>query len=178
VTQFLRRQVALSMAKFGSVVETRLSYVDPDLIAALLAAPAGLKLGDQIQAHLLRRHAPALLRVPNANTGARLEAGPARTALARSALRLLSKLRVSGYEPYERLGLWLRCELRPVVERVLLAEQCLDRGVFDPDAVRAVIDEHADRRRNHTYLILTMMAFELGQRELADGESPAGARPS
>src|SRR5262249_30233463 len=50
--QRLRRETALSMVEFGSVVETRLPYLDSDLIRLLLAVPPELKLGDRIQAHI------------------------------------------------------------------------------------------------------------------------------
>ena len=76
------RETALSMVEFGSVVETRLPYLDNELIDLLLAIPPELKLGDTIQTHILRRHQPAFLQVVNSNTGAPLGAGssiPSRT---------------------------------------------------------------------------------------------------
>src|SRR4051794_17691845 len=54
----LRRETALSLMKFGSVVETRLPYLDNELVDALLEAPPGLKLAETIQAHILRRRFP------------------------------------------------------------------------------------------------------------------------
>jgi hypothetical protein len=89
-------------------------------------------------------------------------------------MRVLAKLGARGYQPYERLGLWLREDLRQFVERLLLSERCLERGVFDPLAVKAVVDGHLNRGRNHTYLLLGMMTFELGQRMLLDGEGTGG----
>jgi hypothetical protein len=171
VSQRLRRETALSMAAFGSVVETRLPYLDAGLIDALMAAPPELKLGETIQAHVLRRRRPCLLGVANANTGTRVGAGRAARWLGRVRLKVLAKLGVKGYQPYKRLGLWLRRELRPVVESVLLDDRCLGRGVLNPDA------NHLADRRNHTDLILGMMILEIGQREFVDGKSPAG-RPA
>jgi asparagine synthase (glutamine-hydrolysing) len=170
VSQRLRRETALSMVEFGSVVETRLPYLDVDLVATLLAAPPGLKLGDKIQSHILRRRMPAFLNVVNANTGARMGAGSVNRAFNKLRLKVLAKLGVKGYQPYERLGLWLREELRTLVERLLLSERCLERGIFNADAVKAVVDAHLNQGRNHTYLLLAMMIFELGQREFIDGD--------
>lgn len=169
VKQFLRRATALSMAKFGSVVETRLPFVDRDVIGAVMAAPPELKFGDQIQAYMMSRQAPDFVGVPNANTGARLGVGPVVRAAAQGRLRLLARLGVSGYQPYERLGRWLRRDLQPLIKRILLSDACLDRGVFAPETVRKVIDDHVDGRANHSYLIMAMLAFELGQQELVDG---------
>src|SRR5262249_6521774 len=75
-----------------------------------------------------------------------------------------------GYQPYERLGLWLRRELRPWVHEVLLSSRTLDRGVFVPQTIRKIVQQHSERCRNHTALLLALMIFELGQREFIDGE--------
>jgi hypothetical protein len=61
--------------------------------------------------------------------------------------------------------------VREFVECILMSGRCLDRGVFDRAVVRTAIDDHAAKRRNHTYLILTMLNFELGQREFIDDSS-------
>lgn len=177
LSQRLRRETALSMMEFGSLVETRLPYLDNDLIDLLLAAPPELKRGDRIQTHILRRRMPAFLRVVNANTGARMGAGSMAQAFSKLRLKVLAKLGVRGYQPYERMGLWLREDLRPLVQRILLNERCLERGVFDPAGLKAVVDGHLNRGQNNTYLLLAMMAFELGQRLFVDGDKSIASVP-
>src|SRR5207237_5492370 len=100
-----------------------------------------------------------------------LGAGALHNFFAKIKLKVLAKLGVRGYQPYERLGRWLREDLRPLVLSLLLSERCLDRGVFDPQTARAVVEGHLDRGRNHTFLLMAMMIFELGQREFVDGDS-------
>jgi asparagine synthase (glutamine-hydrolysing) len=174
VSQLSRRETALSMLEFGSVVETRLPYLDADLVAALFAAPPEMRAGEKIQAHILRRRQPAFLKVANSNTGTRLGAGRLRRAFSTFRMKALAKLGFKGYQPYERMGRWLRDDLRPLLDRLLLSEQCLQRGVFDPDVLRQILYRHIYQGHNHTYLILALMIFELGQRELIDGEGRAG----
>jgi len=166
-----RRETALSLVEFESVVETRLPYLDRALIEALFAAPPELKLDDTIQTHILRRRRPGFLNVPNANTGARMGAGRWAQLAARVRSKVFAKLGVRGYQPYERLGLWLRRELRATVERLLLSEQSLSRGVFDPQTVRTVVSDHLNNRANHTFLILALMVFEVGQQEFFDNHA-------
>lgn len=177
LSQRLRRETALSLAEFDSVVETRLPYLDNEVIDELFAAPPGLKLRDAIQTHILRRRRPEFLKVVNVNTGTVVGAGPVRRAASKFRMKVLAKLGVSGYQPYERLGLWLRRELRPLVRRLLLCERFLGRGVFDPQTVRAVVDDHLNCRRNHTYLVLALMIFETAQRTLVDGDDAEPAVP-
>ncbi len=170
LSQRLRRETALSMVEFGSVVETRLPYLDPDFIAALISAPPKLRLSDTIACHILQRRMPAFLDVVNANTGTRLGTHRLTRLLARARLKVLSKLRVPGYQPYERLGLWLRQPLRPLVERLLLDDRSLERGIFDPEAVRSVVATHLNGQQNHTFLLMALMIFEVGQRQFVDGD--------
>jgi asparagine synthase (glutamine-hydrolysing) len=173
LNQRLRRETALSLVEFDSVVETRLPYLDNELIDELFAAPPELKLGEEIQADILRRHRPEFLNVVNVNTGTVVGAGRLRRTIGDFRRRVLAKLGVKGYQPYERLGLWLRRELRPLVERLLLSEESLDRGVFDPNTVRHVVADHLGGRKNHTFLLLALLIFETGRREFTDGVAPA-----
>lgn len=173
LNQRVRRESALSLVKFGSVVETRLPYLDNELVDLLLACPVEVRLGETIQRHILRRRRPEFLAVPNVNTGTRVGAGRVARRLASLRQRVLAKLQVRGYQPYEKMGLWLRRELRPLVETLLLDDRCLQRGIFDPDAVRGLVGQHVRNERNHTFLILAMMIYELGQREIVDQEIPA-----
>jgi hypothetical protein len=175
LSQRLRRETAMSLEEFGAYVETRVPYLDNELVDALFDAPPRLKLGETIQAHILRRRRPDFLGVVNVNTGARMGAGRLARLFGKARQKVLAKLGVKGYQPYERLGLWLRRELRPLVGRVLLDPRCLERGIFDPQTVREVVDQHTSARRNHTFLIMAMMTFELGQRAFVDG--PGDAHP-
>ncbi len=166
VTQRLRRETVLSMVKFRSVVEPRLPYLDHELVELLLAAPPQMKLAEEIQAYILGKRRPSFLGVVNANTGARVGASPLARRAASLRMRVLAKLGVPGYQPYERLGLWLRRELAPTVRDILLDEQTLDNGVYDPDGVRRVIQLHMQNQQNLTYLLMAMMIYELGRRQL------------
>jgi asparagine synthase (glutamine-hydrolysing) len=166
LSQRLRRETSLSMVKFGSAVEPRLPYLDNDLVDYLLTLPPERMLDDSLQSHILRKRRPAFLDIVNANTGTRLGAGRLATSISRIRTRIFAKLGLPGYQPYERLGLWLRQELAPLVKDVLLAPETADRGIFDPDTVRIVIEDHLARRKNHTFLLMAMMIFELGARHL------------
>lgn len=168
ITQRLRRETAMSLVKFGSVVETRLPFLDPELVDCVLAAPPDMKTDEQIQASILHKRFPAFLDVTNVNTGARVGANRAVKAAQHFKMRVLAKLGVRGYQPYERLGLWLRRELKPLVRETLLNDRCLERGTFRADTVRSVVEQHFAGSRNHTYLLLAMMIYEVGQRKFAD----------
>lgn len=178
ITQRLRRETAMSLVKFGSAVETRLPYVDRDLVSLLIDAPIDLKRGEAIQTHILQKRRSEFLKVTNVNTGSRVGAGRLTRQFNSLRMRVLAKLGVKGYQPYERLGLWLRRELKPLVRKILLGERCLQRGVFRPETVRKVVEQHFKRQSNHTFLIMAMMIFELGRQMFADGDAAVAASPA
>ncbi len=176
VSERLRRETMMSMVKFNSVVEFRLPYLDNELVTLLLSIPAEYKLDELLQAFILQERRPEFLRITNSNTGAGVGASKLRKRVASLQHRVFAKLGVPGYQPYERLGLWLRRELKPTVEQILLCDETLDRGVFDPDGVRSVVTNHGQNRRNHTFLLMAMMIFELGQRMLT--QQPVSPTPA
>lgn len=171
ITQRLRRETAMSLVKIGSFVETRLPYVDRQLVELLLSAPPEMKLDELIQAHILGKRFPEFLNVTNVNTGSRIGAGRLTRKFNYLRMRVLAKLGVKGYQPYERLGLWLRRELRPLVRSILLGDRCLERGLFRPDSVRRIVEQHFQNQRNHTFLLMAMMICELGQQMFVDGDA-------
>lgn len=170
LSQRSRRETAMSLVKFGSLVETRLPYLDNDVIDALFEAPPSLKLDERIQAYILRRRRPSFLGVTNVNTGTRMGAGRWSRLAGKVRQKVFAKLGVRGYQPYERLGLWLRSDLRPFVQELLLSDRCLGRGLFDSDTIRKVVKHHFDGH-NHTFLIMALMTYEMGQREFVDRDS-------
>ena len=52
-----------------------------------------------------------------------------------------------------------------MVDRVLLSDAFLQRGLFRADAVRRVVSEHYGGA-NHTFLLMSLICFELGQQML------------
>ncbi len=178
VTHRLPRETGMSLAKIGSFVETRVPYLDKEFLAEVFSIPLPSRVGDRAQADMLARLRPEFLHVVNANTGAPLRAHPLREKFAGLRMKVFAKLGVPSYQPYERLGLWLRRELADMVRRILLDDRCLDRGVFQPDTVRRVVEQHHRNQRNHTFLLMAMMIYELGQRDFVDGELPEEKAPS
>lgn len=168
--QRIFREIPLSMRKFDAYVNVRLPILDTRLVSALLALPSEQKMGETIQYHLLKRYRKDFLQVRNVNTGTFMGAGIWRQNVASLRQRILAKLRFPGYQPYEKMGLWLRRELALRVSGILNSQRCLDRGIFHPDTIRQVQKAHLEGK-NHTYLLLALMICELGMRHLEETPS-------
>jgi asparagine synthase (glutamine-hydrolysing) len=68
---------------------------------------------------------------------------------------------------------WFRGELKSEIREVLLDPVCLNRGLFRPEAVRKLLDEHIEGRREHSYRIWALLILELWFRKhLAPSPSP------
>jgi asparagine synthase (glutamine-hydrolysing) len=59
---------------------------------------------------------------------------------------------------------WIRHELKELITTVLLDERTLQRGYFQPQGVRQLLDEHFRGRRNHSGRIWRLLIFELWHR--------------
>jgi asparagine synthase (glutamine-hydrolysing) len=66
------------------------------------------------------------------------------------------------------LARWLRGDLRPLLDDLLDADRVRARGLFRPDVVQALKDEHLAGRRSHADRLWTLMMAELWLREYLD----------
>ena len=63
---------------------------------------------------------------------------------------------------------WFRGELREMLCDTLLDPRSLQRGYFDPAAVRRLIDEHVSSRWDHSARLWLLLVFELWHRRFID----------
>ncbi len=59
---------------------------------------------------------------------------------------------------------WMRDEMRGDLSRLLLEPRTLQRGYWKPSAVRRMLEEHFDGRRDHSSQIWLLLVFELWHR--------------
>jgi asparagine synthase (glutamine-hydrolysing) len=60
--------------------------------------------------------------------------------------------------------------LRGYLRDVLLSDQCSDRGLFRPSAIRNLLDEHDERLADHHKPLWRLLILELWHRIFVDGE--------
>jgi asparagine synthase (glutamine-hydrolysing) len=68
---------------------------------------------------------------------------------------------------------WFRDSLQPLLRDVLLSERSLSRGLFRPEALRLLIEEHTSGRFNHAYRLWNLLCLELWHRMFLDQPPPA-----
>jgi asparagine synthase (glutamine-hydrolysing) len=62
----------------------------------------------------------------------------------------------------------MRNELKDLILTVLLEPKTLQRGYFNPQAVKQLLDEHFRGRRNHSDRIWRMLMLELWHRNFLE----------
>ena len=127
-------------------VEVRVPFLDPELIA----------LSAQLPLHYKQRGATGKWVLRKA-----MEAYLPHDVIYRSKTGFGAPLRH-----------WLRNQLRPLVEDVLAPESLARRGLFDPAAVRTLVQLNADRRIDAAYSIFSLICIELWCRMFIDPPTP------
>src|SRR4029077_10482859 len=66
---------------------------------------------------------------------------------------------------------WMRNEMKDQFLRVLLEPRTLQRVYFKPEAVRALVEEHARGRRNRSGMLWRMLVLELWHRNFMEASA-------
>src|SRR5262245_45281998 len=114
----------------------------------------------------------------------RVAAMPGRLKLRGWQTKAVMRAAVQDVVPRERLtrrkmgfpvpvGRWLRGPFRPLVDELVLGPRALDRGLFDPGALRRLAASHRAGFEHGDRLWL-LINLELWQRMFLDGEDAAG----
>jgi asparagine synthase (glutamine-hydrolysing) len=75
--------------------------------------------------------------------------------------------RKQGFSPPSQS--WYRDHLGAYIRELLLGEQARSRGIFQPEFVTRVLQEHNEKVRNHRLLIWSLVSFEWWCRLFLDG---------
>ncbi len=129
----------LSMA---ASVETRVPYLDNEVVDFMCTVPATLKLHGLTSKYLLRK------------------------AVADLVPRQILKRRKAGFGAPIRT--WLRRDLREMVDDLLGTKHIDDRGYFNPVAVRRLIEDDREGRADNTYRIWALLTLEVWHQVFLD----------
>ncbi|MEM1385724.1 MAG: asparagine synthase C-terminal domain-containing protein, partial [Pseudomonadota bacterium] len=62
------------------------------------------------------------------------------------------------------LGMWMRGDLRGFVEELIASSRFVEMGIFDPNYMRALLDEHVSGRVDHSYRLWLLVSLEFWYR--------------
>jgi len=126
-------------------IESRVPFLDNDLVEYALRIPSKLKLNNGVGKYIFKKAMQGLL--PD---------------------EVLTR-RKQGFTPPD--ASWYRGPLRAEVEKLLLSERALSRDYFKPEVIRTVVAEHMSGQHNHRFLLWSLLVFEWWNRLYLEGET-------
>lgn len=160
IVEHIRRQVVASLEIFRTQIEIRMPYVDASYIGKLLKLPVSERNEGEIHVKLVKRCMPELLKIPNSNTGAPLDAGLIRLFLMDKFNSLMKKLSVKGFRHYTEFQKWHRTGFKESSEKMIFSDETRSRGIYNMDHLRVVFDEHVSGQREYGHLLGTIVGLE------------------
>ncbi|HEX5888247.1 MAG TPA: asparagine synthase (glutamine-hydrolyzing) [Pyrinomonadaceae bacterium] len=143
--ELLMKQDQMSMA---ASVESRVPFLDHKLVEFTSSLPERLKLRRWTTKYVLRQSMKGVLP-------------PA----------ILDRPKMGFPVP---LGKWFRGAYAPVLDEYVLSSRAIERGIFQPDFVRSLVDQHQRGVANHSERLWSLVNLEMWFRRFIDGEN-AGA---
>ncbi len=135
--------VKVDITTMANSLEARSPFLDYRLVEWAATLPADLKLRGRTSKYLLRQ-AMADWLPP----------------------RILSRPKAGFGVPVAE---WLRGELRPLLEDLLLSSRFRQRGYFRPEAVHDMVSQHVYHRADWWQPLWALLMLELWHREFTDG---------
>lgn len=168
INEHIRRQVVGSLDIFRTQIEIRMPYVDEDFIKVLLRLPLNLRNRGEVHYSLVKRCMPQLMKIPDANTGAPLDAGSLRLWVTDKFNSVMKRLSVTGFRHYTEFQKWHREGFRDSSEKIIFCPRTAERDMYNMDFLRTVFDQHTSGRKNYGHLLGTIVGMELWFRLFID----------
>lgn len=140
LVELLMKQDQMSMA---ASVESRVPFLDQTLVEYAAAMPAAFKLRHGQTKAVLREALRG--RIPNA---------------------ILTRKKMGFPTP---VGHWLRGDFAPLCHEFVSGARALERGLFNAEIVRRLVDEHCRGIANHADRLWLLINLEIWQRIFIDG---------
>lgn len=136
-------QVKIDIASMAASLEVRAPFLDYRLVELAASMPASFKFSNGQTKVLLRKLAAGFLPPDIVRRGKQGFSVPIAT--------------------------WLRGELRPMMEDLLLDAACRQRGIFEPAVVEHLVRTHLSGQRDFCRHVWPLLIFELWYRTFMDG---------
>jgi asparagine synthase (glutamine-hydrolysing) len=139
------KQDQMSMA---ASVESRVPFLDHKLVEFTSSLPERLKLRRWTTKYVLRQSMKGLL--PG---------------------QILDRPKMGFPVP---IGSWFRGAYTPVLDEYVLGDRATQRGLFQPQFVRALVHQHQHGQADHSERLWALVNLEMWLRRFIDGEDTAG----
>jgi len=130
--ELLMKQDQMSMA---ASIESRVPFLDHKLVEFTASLPERMKLRGMTTKYILRESMKGLLPEP-----------------------ILTRSKMGFGIP---IGHWFRGTMQPFLRQTLLSDKALARGLFKPEMLRGLIEQHVQNKADHSHRLWTLLMLEL-----------------
>jgi asparagine synthase (glutamine-hydrolysing) len=141
--ELLMKQDQMSMA---ASIESRVPFLDHPLVEFASSLPQRLKLRGWTTKYVLRQAMRD--KLPE---------------------EILSRRKMGFPVP---VGAWFRNGFRGIVDEFVLGNRAMARGLFRPDAIKRLVENHVAGTEKHDERLWMLVNWEIWQRIFIDGEAP------
>jgi asparagine synthase (glutamine-hydrolysing) len=127
--------VKMDIASMSVSLEARSPFLDHVLMEFAASLPEKLKLRRLTTKYLLKQVLKKLVPAEN-----------------------LSRRKMGFGVP---IGYWFRGVMQPFLRETLLSDKALSRGLFQPEKVRRIVDEHVEHKADHSHRLWSLLMLEL-----------------
>jgi len=127
--------VKMDIASMTVSLEARSPFLDHHLMEFAASLPENLKLRRLTTKYLLKRVLRKLVPAEN-----------------------LNRSKMGFGVP---IGHWFRGAMQPFLRETLLSEKALGRGLFQPEMVRRLINQHVEGSIDHSHRLWSLLMLEL-----------------
>ena len=168
IHEHIRRQVVSSLDIFRTCMEIRMPYVDERFIHSLLQLPLFMRNQGEIHHMLVKKCMPELMKIPNSNTGAPMDAGPIRLFVTDKVTSLMKKLSIKGFRHYTEFEKWHREGFQKSSRAIIFSERSRTRGLYNMGNLEALFQMHVSGKKDYARLLGTVVGLELWFRNFVD----------
>jgi len=168
IDQFSRRFTIPSLDIFRTEVEIRLPYFDLQYLKLLLAMPIAKRFRGDVQHHIVRHCQPKLVKVPDSNTGAPLDATLFQLYVQDKFNSLLRKISFPGYRHYTEYSSWQRKYFKKNMAGILFSDYACQRNIYNPTEFETLYKDHMSGKIDAGAFLGTAVGIELWCRQFFD----------
>lgn len=168
IREHIRRQVVASLEIFRSTVEIRMPFVEEYFMAALFQLPTNQRKDGELHRQFVAQYMPQLVKVPNSNTGAPLNASALRLFVTDKFHSIMKRFSILGFRHYTEFQKWYRTHFRESLQSILFSSTCAQRGIYEQQYLKEIVDRHISGKANYAHFLGTAAALEIWFRKFAD----------
>jgi asparagine synthase (glutamine-hydrolysing) len=166
-----RKSLLYGLLVDSGMIEYKAPFYDYDLVDFLLTIPPKQRMLAILYRKLISNKFPNLAKIPYQRTGLPVNSNLAWMLFKKAQDICQRKLSSTAVDKRGHIDdeSWMRNELKDFVVFTLLSKKATERGFFNPEFIKEIVNQHLLGTQNNALKIGTLLTFELWNQLFIDG---------